>query len=206
MNFQRIAGVLLMFGFLFTAGILSAQSEYPLNRTRPWADACERAIQDKVISNNPRVQKVNFDQRSEFESQQSNVDMLIRGDGSFTRHNDEVEHFKFECVYNTRDARVVRADYSVQEAGFTSGVDADPTKGWVQACQNAVRNDVKRDYQESESISFSTARESELPNSQNRLFGDGEFRQRNGAYRKFSYECIYNMRDGRVANSNFKIK
>jgi hypothetical protein len=204
MSRRIIVGVSTFFVSALIAGVLFAQPEYPVNRSLPMVGACERAIQDKVIANNPRAQKVNFDQASERQSQTSNVETLMKGSGSFTRQSGEVENFTFECAYNMRDNMVIRGDYSVREAELSS--KADTSKGWVQTCQNRVEEKIKGEHKEAETVRFATGRESEESTGVKKLAGEGEFVRRNGGPRKFTYECVYNMRDGQITSAGYQPK
>jgi hypothetical protein len=201
-----IVGILTLFASALITGVLFAQpSESPVNRNQPFVGNCERAIQDKVISNNPRAEKINFDQNSERQSRFSTTDLLIKGNGSFTRQSGEIENFSFECQYNARDNNVVRAEYSVRELERSSS-RADTAKVWVQTCQDKVDEKIKTDHSQVNEIRFNSGRESQESAGVNKLAGEGEFVKNNGDRKRFTYECIYNMTDRRVTSSSYQPK
>ena len=204
MSQRTIVGVLILFGSMLITATLFAQPESPVNRSHPLVGACEQAIQEKVIDNNPQAQKINFDQSSERQSQLSNVEAIMKGSGSFTRQSGEIENFTFECVYNLRDNTVVRADYSVAESA--PSFKADQSTEWVQTCQNRVDEKIKSDHKEAEKVQFTSGRESQESSGVKKLAGEGEFVKRNGDRKRFTYECIYNTRDGRVTSAGYQPK
>ena len=163
---------------------------------------CHAAIRDRVIGNNPRVQKVTFDQDSEARQQTGNYVDTIKGLGRFLRHTGKWENIAWTCTFDTRNNRVMTAEYSV-DTSAPATYQADTTKGWPKDCQEGVRAQVKGEHQNAERVGFKSALLSEFFKSEVLLQGDGFWERKDGVKKEFSYWCLYNGKSQQIVDKNY---
>jgi hypothetical protein len=163
---------------------------------------CHNAIREKVIQNNPKVQKVTFDQDSETREQTGNNVDMVKGIGRFLRHTGKWENISWTCSIGTRYNRIINAEYSVDTSG-PAMYQADTSKGWPKDCQEGVRTQVKSEHQNAEKIGFKSALESEFFKTERLLQGDGFWERKDGVKKDFSYWCLYNTRSQQIVDKNY---
>jgi hypothetical protein len=165
---------------------------------------CHTAIRNRVIQNNPRVEKVLFDQDSETRLAASSPVSTdtIKGNGRFLRHTGKWEDISWTCNFDTRNNRVVTAEYSVAQGG-PAMYDADTSKGWPKDCQEAVRNQVSGEHQNAEKVGFKSALQSDFFKTDKLLQGDGFWERKDGVKKEFSYWCVYNTKSQQIVDKNY---
>ena len=177
---------------IFGAAQLFAQSD------------CQTAIRNKVIQNNPKVQKVTFDQDSEIKqpTPMAVSTQTIKGNARFLRHTGKWENINWTCNFDTRMNRAVTAEYSVDTSG-PAMYQADTSKGWPRDCQESVRSQVKGEHQNAEKVGFKNAEQSDWFKNEKLLQGDGFWERKDGVKKDFSYWCLYNTRSQQIVDKNY---
>lgn len=97
-----------------------AQPESQLDRSQPWANACENALTDLVISDHPRVEQIKFLNDTEYQYQLSNAEVGVRGEAETRRSGNQARwhQFTFSCTYNQRRGRVSDVNYDIHGVNY----------------------------------------------------------------------------------------
>lgn len=80
-----------------------------------WTNACETAINDKILRQHGHVEKVEFRSDSETHTQKPGAKYVLDGKGKVLKESGNWKKFTFHCVYDTDENYVVKAQYEIQQ-------------------------------------------------------------------------------------------
>lgn len=112
--------VLGIVGGVLVSPTALAQPESKLDRSQPWANACENALTSLVISDHPYVEQVKFLGDTEYQYQASNAEVGVHGEAETRRSGNQARwhQFTFSCTYNQRRGRVSDVTYDIHGVNY----------------------------------------------------------------------------------------
>ncbi len=96
---------------------------------------------------------------------------------------------------------VVGVSFLCASAWMPSARAQDPEAVAKAACEQAVTKKLGRLYPKTDAIEFGESRMTQVSNAENGVFGTGE-----AGKARFTYRCIYNIRDGSTSGVSVKAR
>ena len=165
-------------------------------------EACQPPVTNAVkreLGAKQRVQLFYGDWKVEFIN---NAQERMRGNGQYET-NKGFRQFTFECVWNIRNGNVSNVKVAAKKPAPQPGRpdNAQSDRAAFDACKPSVRDAVRRELRASGNVSFNDkAWQVEFVNmAESRVRGRGEYKSSRGSS-KFSYTCLFNVRNGKTSD------
>lgn len=87
------------------------ENEGPLDRSRPWGQKCEQAVQQRLRHDHPRSERLQFLEDTERQHRISGSETGVRGQAKFQGRTGKWHWISFECIYDARTGDVTSANF-----------------------------------------------------------------------------------------------
>jgi hypothetical protein len=116
-----------------------------------------------------------------------------------------------ECLVNTIDHTVLSVRITSTRPPVTpppsTGRPVPPSYQPARSCQAVIGGRIRSDFTGVQQVSFATdtTRAFFISNAEEKIRGEGQFAQRSGSWNRFRYDCVVNIRTGRVGRTNYSL-
>lgn len=172
----------------------------------PSSEACERALVSRIQNENRSATRVELDGAMNRDRHEQKGQAGFNGNGQWKTGSGSVERFNYACTYDHKDQRVKSVSYQRRDARG----DARASRGnggerrMRGECQTALKAKLKKEHSNATNIELAAGRNRQHSDYEMGVRGDGSFVNGSGQKRHFGWDCVYDSRDGRIAQLTYQ--